>query len=422
MTKTKKLSLILLSALLFVCSAFIFTACDKDDDTSKLYVFSTVGGYVQVGDSTDYVKFGDEGSKVFTFKEDSTIKLKAVPEQGYQFVKWQYSGGLKEAFKDGLHLPEFDLLIDEDEMVVKAVFALDSSITRYNVTYPTNATGYTLTPKPGYTTSVIEGGNFKFTVALLPEYSQSAIVVKANGVEVTAVDGLYTISNITADTTITVEGVVLNPQDPVDPPITKWAVFTNDTRFSIIPIGQSTCEVEDGASFTFSIELTDTTKYKFGDTVVVKADGDILTYNISYYRIDVVTKNIELIVEGIEEIDDGEEVVGVTYTFALDFEDSVKELVPSIVQSVPTSITFTISDEDKKAEYSASEFKVFDNFGNEISVKDIIDSVNDAYSVSNVSQFSIVGVEFIGVNGNTITVNWALLDLTGGIYDLVIIM
>ena len=422
MTKIKKLSLILLSTLLFVCSAFIFVGCDNDDDTCKLYVFATKGGYVQVGDSAEHVEFGDEGSKIFTFKEDSTVKLKAVANAGYQFVKWQYSEGLEQTFKDGLHLSEFDLLIDEDEMVVKAVFAVDGSVARYNITYPTNTTGYTITPLAGYTTSVIEGGNFKFTVALLPEYSQSNIVVKANGTVLTASEDVYTVSNISAETTITVEGVVLNPQDPVDPqPTTKWGIFTQDTRFSIVPVGQSTCEVEDGQSFTFTIQLTDATKYKFGDSVVVKAGSTILVSNngeyTGAYTINSITQNIEITVEGIEEI-----VEGVTYVFTLDFEETAKSIVPSIVYSVPTSITFTISDEDKKAEYTAADFKVFDDNGNEMSIKDIIDAVNEAYSLSTVSQFTIGGLQFIGINGNNISVNWALLNVTSNIYDLVIVM
>lgn len=54
------------------------------------------------------------------------------------------------------------------------------------------------------------GGSFSFTIALDSEYDNSAITVKANGATLTPVNGVYTIANITADQTITVEGVELN--------------------------------------------------------------------------------------------------------------------------------------------------------------------------------------------------------------------
>ena len=50
-------------------------------------------------------------------------------------------------------------------------------------------------------------GTYTFTVAAKDGYDASKALVKVNGTEVTAVDGVYTVEKVTSDLTITVEGV-----------------------------------------------------------------------------------------------------------------------------------------------------------------------------------------------------------------------
>ena len=86
--------------------------------------------------------------------------------------------------------------------------------TTYTVTLPTG-TGYTVTATEGSTSPVTEGGSFSFTVTIAEGYEAGeAFAVKANGTALTAVDGVYTISNITADQTVTVKGVVEKQEEP----------------------------------------------------------------------------------------------------------------------------------------------------------------------------------------------------------------
>ena len=86
--------------------------------------------------------------------------------------------------------------------------------TTYSVNLPTG-TGYTVAATEGSTSPVTEGGSFSFTVAIAEGYEAGeSFAVKANGTELTAVDGVYTISNITADQTVTVEGVVEKQEEP----------------------------------------------------------------------------------------------------------------------------------------------------------------------------------------------------------------
>ena len=78
----------------------------------------------------------------------------------------------------------------------------------YNVTL-TAGSGYTLTPVSGSTLPVYRGDSYSFTFAIADGYeTTSGFAVKANGIALSAVNGVYTISNITADQTVTVEGVI----------------------------------------------------------------------------------------------------------------------------------------------------------------------------------------------------------------------
>ena len=73
-------------------------------------------------------------------------------------------------------------------------------------------TGYTIAAVDGFNTTVIKGNNFSFTVELLDGYIQEDdFAVKVNGNAISEVDGVYTISNVTENMTITVEGVAEAP-------------------------------------------------------------------------------------------------------------------------------------------------------------------------------------------------------------------
>ena len=136
----KKISLALFGAVIFVCSAIVFAGCGDDKDTSKVYVFATEGGSVQVNDNADYVRFGDEASKVFTFKEDEKITLKAIPDAGYNFVKWEYTDELDEKLGYLSSKAEISLIVDDDEIVIRAVFEqVDET---HTVSYSTTSYAY----------------------------------------------------------------------------------------------------------------------------------------------------------------------------------------------------------------------------------------------------------------------------------------
>lgn len=65
-------------------------------------------------------------------------------------------------------------------------------------------------------TVVDEGADFSFTITLDKEYDQSVPVVKADGVAITAVNGVYTVKNIRKNTAIAVTGIVKNVATGID--------------------------------------------------------------------------------------------------------------------------------------------------------------------------------------------------------------
>ena len=138
----KKFSLVFLSMLIFVGSAFVFAGCGKKSDKCKLYVFASIGGTVQVDDHEEVVEFGDEGSHVFTYTKGEVATLTANPNTGYRFVRWQFTE-TGEDYSLIATQSEIELNIIDKEIVVKALFELDGSVTTYAVTYPTSPTGYT---------------------------------------------------------------------------------------------------------------------------------------------------------------------------------------------------------------------------------------------------------------------------------------
>lgn len=81
-----------------------------------------------------------------------------------------------------------------------------AEIADYTVTIPTGE-GYTVTGEK----TVKNGEDYTFTVTVTEGYDAANMVVKVNGEEVTAVDGIYTVEKVSANLTITVEGVSEKP-------------------------------------------------------------------------------------------------------------------------------------------------------------------------------------------------------------------
>ncbi|MCL2167715.1 MAG: hypothetical protein FWH59_01155 [Lentimicrobiaceae bacterium] len=80
----------------------------------------------------------------------------------------------------------------------------------FTVTLPDGIAGATFTPYGGSVSPVEYGGSFSFTVTIAPEYSNSNIIIKTNGIIITPVSDIYTISDIFANQTVVIEDLMVN--------------------------------------------------------------------------------------------------------------------------------------------------------------------------------------------------------------------
>ena len=115
----------------------------------------------------------------------------------------------------------------------------------YTVTLPTDS-GYTIIEE-GSTSPVAEGGSYSFTLEITEGYYKTnAFAVKANGTELKETGGVYTISDIRANQTVTVEGVA---QDNTAPTVTiqlgekTWSAFSSSHAFSLFFKNAQTVEI-----------------------------------------------------------------------------------------------------------------------------------------------------------------------------------
>ena len=285
MKALKRLSAIFVSVFVCILSAIIFTGCDKDEKTCKLYVFSTQGGYVLVDDDKTPVEFGDEGSKTFTYNQGSTVKLKAVAESGYVFVKWECTDKLDESVQ--LSSQQLEFSINDTEVVIRAKFILDGTV-KCSIGWETG-TGYQIVPLNGYSTEVGLREDFKFKVNAVEGYDLSGADIKANGTKLQPdSNGVYTVTDIFEDITITVGGVVKK----------EYKISVDDTlpaHISINPLQDYTFYVEHGDDFKFIIDIRDD-GYN-ASNLTVYANSLPLSAENGVYTISNITNDIELSLE-----------------------------------------------------------------------------------------------------------------------------
>ena len=156
----------------------------------------------------------------------------------------------------------------------------------YEVTL-TEGTGYTIAAAEGSVSPVTEGGSFSFNVTVNDGY-QGTPMVKANGTELTAVNGIYTIENITADQTVTVEGITAIPN-------TYTVTLSEGVGYTIAVADGSSSPVTEGGSFSFTVTVNN----GYEGMPVVKANDTELTAENGIYTIANISADQTVTVEGI---------------------------------------------------------------------------------------------------------------------------
>ena len=192
-------------------------------------------------ESVNLVLSGDDGAVFFyrnTYPGQSTIDL------GGALTVATNNDGSKT-----VTIPVENFMLSTDGSVaVGMAYYVDeenqSAAEFFDFTYAAQTHAVTLTPGDGYTltgeATVEDGKDYSFTVTIADDYEmEDNFVVKANGETLTAGEsGSYTVENVTADLTITVEGVTEAVQKTAGLSVLKFGDTSTESKaqmFQLIP-------------------------------------------------------------------------------------------------------------------------------------------------------------------------------------------
>ena len=271
-------------------------------------------------ESVNLVLSGDDGAVFFyrnTYPGQSTIDL------GGALTVATNNDGSKT-----VTIPVENFMLSTDGSVaVGMAYYLDgenqSAAEFFDFTYAAPTHAVTLTSGEGYTltgeATVEDGKDYSFTVTIADDYEmEDNFVVKANGETLTAGEsGSYTVENVTADLTITVEGVVKKQAAGHAVTLTPGEGYTLT--------GEATAE--DGKDYTFTVTVSE--GYDAAN-MVVKVNGEEVTAVDGIYTVEKVSSDLTITVEGVTEV--VQETAGLS---VLKFGDTSTEAKAQMFQLIP---------------------------------------------------------------------------------------
>ena len=271
-------------------------------------------------ESVNLVLSGDDGAVFFyrnTYPGQSTIDL------GGALTVATNNDGSKT-----VTIPVENFMLSTDGSVaVGMAYYVDeenqSAAEFFDFTYAAPTHAVTLTPGDGYTltgeATVEDGKDYSFTVTIADDYEmEDNFVVKANGETLTAGEsGSYTVENVTADLTITVEGVVKKQAASHAVTLTPGEGYTLT--------GEATAE--DGKDYTFTVTVSE--GYDAAN-MVVKVNGEEVTSVDGIYTVEKVSSDLTITVEGVTEA--VQKTAGLS---VLKFGDTSTEAKAQMFQLIP---------------------------------------------------------------------------------------
>lgn len=247
--------------------ACVFAACETTPTTYTV-TLTTGEGYTLSGD-----KSVEEG-KDYTF----TLTIADGYEKSADFAVKANGTALSEA--NGKYT--VTAVAANITVIVSGVVKKAAPIVKHSVTLPTGE-GYTVTGA----TEVVDGENYTFTLAATTGFNIDSAVVKVNGEELdnNGNEGEYTVENVTADLTITVEGVARNSLD---------VTLTNGIGYKLD--GETAATY--GLPYTFEVVLG--SAFKATDGFAVKVNGTALTAEEDgTYKVANPTEALTITVDGV---------------------------------------------------------------------------------------------------------------------------
>ena len=271
-------------------------------------------------ESANLVLSGDDGAVFFyrnTYPGQSTIDLGgaltvATNDDGSKTVTIPVENFMLSAA--GSVAVGMAYYVDEENQSAAEFFDFTYAALTHAVTL-TSGEGYTLTGEA----TVEDGKDYSFTVTIADDYEmEDNFVVKANGETLTAGEsGSYTVENVTADLTITVEGVVKKQAAGHAVTLTPGEGYTLT--------GEATAE--DGKDYTFTVTVSE--GYDAAN-MVVKVNGEEVTAVDGIYTVEKVSSDLTITVEGVTEA--VQETAGLS---VLKFGDTSTESKAQMFQLIP---------------------------------------------------------------------------------------
>ena len=271
-------------------------------------------------ESVNLVLSGDDGAVFFyrnTYPGQSTIDLGgaltvATNNDGSKTVTIPVENFMLST--DGSVAVGMAYYVDEENQSAAEFFDFTYAALTHAVTL-TSGEGYTLTGEA----TVEDGKDYSFTVTIADDYEmEDNFVVKANGETLTAGEsGSYTVENVTADLTITVEGVVKKQAASHAVTLTPGEGYTLT--------GEATAE--DGKDYTFTVTVSE--GYDAAN-MVVKVNGEEVTAVDGIYTVEKVSSDLTITVEGVTEV--VQETAGLS---VLKFGDTSTEAKAQMFQLIP---------------------------------------------------------------------------------------
>lgn len=182
-------------------------------DNVPLYmVGGHAGGYKWYVPKDYTVSEGDLLTPDYEFLDVDSAKDENQGQQSYTVFEVS-----NDEIKFNSYMSKYDT--ESDEITIEPYLYDTLTIKRetFKVNLP-EIEGATVKETEDSYSPVAKGGEFKFTVQLDDEYNNSSVIVKVNGNEISAVDGVYAIENVTENIDITVDGVVKNKSEENNKP------------------------------------------------------------------------------------------------------------------------------------------------------------------------------------------------------------
>ena len=268
-------------------------------------------------ESVNLVLSGDDGAVFFyrnTYPGQSTIDLGgaltvATNNDGSKTVTIPVENFMLST--DGSVAVGMAYYVDEENQSAAEFFDFTYAALTHAVTL-TSGEGYTLTGEA----TAEDGKDYTFTVTVSEGYDAANMVVKVNGEEVTAVDGIYTVEKVSSDLTITVSGVKKQ--------VAGHAVtLTPGEGYTLT--GEATAE--DGKDYTFTVTVSE--GYDAAN-MVVKVNGEEVTAVDGIYTVEKVSSDLTITVEGVTEA--VQKTAGLS---VLKFGDTSTEAKAQMFQLIP---------------------------------------------------------------------------------------